>query len=84
MTMRYHFIMFHTLGMNQNISEQYRVYSVVTEYLSTSSLAGWKHQVEIVSNILIEVRHQVVVVSKVDVDLVVVVVICINYKVKIY
>ena len=84
MTMRYYFIMFHAMGMNQNISEQYRGYSVVTEYLSTSSPAGRKHQVEIVSNILIEVRHQVVVVSKVDVDLVVVVVICINYKVKIY
>ena len=66
------------LGLNQNISEQCRGYSVVSEYLATSSPARGKHQVEIVSNILIEIRNQVVVVSEVDVDLVVVVVVCIN------
>ena len=82
--MRHNFIIFLALRIHQNISEQYRGYSVITEYLTASSPARRKHQVEIVSNILIEVRHQVVVVSKVDVDLVVVVVICINYKVKIY
>ena len=47
--------------------------------MSSPSFPSWReHQVEIVSHILIEVGEQVVVVSKVDVGLVIVVVVGIN------
>ena len=81
--MRHNFIIFLALRIHQNIFEQYRGYSVITEYLTASSPAWRKHQVEIVSNILIEIRHQIVVVSEVDVGLVVVVVVCVDSKVNI-
>ena len=81
--MRHNFIIFLALRIHQNIFEQYRGYSVITEYLTASSPARRKHQVEIVSNILIEIRHQIVVVSEVDVGLVVVVVVCVDSKVNI-
>ena len=47
--------------------------------MSSPSFPSWReHQVEIVSHILIEVGQQVVVVSKIDVGLVIVIVVGVN------